>query len=122
MLLLLALLAGAAHAHDAQHNERLPTIGPAPDFALTSQDGARVSLSDFRGKAVAIAFIYTSCTDVCPMHVRPSESIGYLKRQAIGRLLAIRQMRGSGFPSTVSGLTIGSSLASRSRMRATISS
>ena len=30
-----------------------------------------------------------TCTDVCPMHVRPSESIGYLKRQAIRRLLAI---------------------------------
>ena len=26
-----------------------------------------MSLHDFRGKAVAIAFIYTSCTDVCPM-------------------------------------------------------
>ena len=50
MLLLLALLAGAAHAHDAQHNERLPTIGPAPDFALTSQDGARVSLTIFAAK------------------------------------------------------------------------
>ena len=43
------------------------SIGPAPDFTLTSQDGAPVSLRDFRGKVVAIAFIYTSCTDVCPM-------------------------------------------------------
>ena len=50
MLLLLALLAGAAHAHDAQHNERLPTIGPAPDFTLTSQDGARVSLTIFAAR------------------------------------------------------------------------
>ena len=34
------------------------SIGPAPDFTLTSQDGAPVSLHDFRGKVVAIAFIY----------------------------------------------------------------
>ncbi|TIU12305.1 MAG: redoxin domain-containing protein, partial [Mesorhizobium sp.] len=62
-ILLLALVAGPAQAHDAQHDERLPAIGPAPDFTLTSQDRERVSLHDFRGKAIAIAFIYTHCTD-----------------------------------------------------------
>ena len=60
-------MAWPAHAHDAPHDERLPTIGPAPDFTLVSQDGARVSLHDFRGKVVAVAFIFTYCTDVCPM-------------------------------------------------------
>jgi protein SCO1/2 len=66
-VLAMALLAAPAHAHDAPHDQRLPTIGPAPDFTLTSQDGVRVSLHDLRGKVVAIAFIYTYCTDVCPM-------------------------------------------------------
>ncbi|MET3522132.1 SCO family protein [Mesorhizobium abyssinicae] len=66
-ILLLALMTVPAQAHDAQHNQRLPAIGPAPDFTLTSQDRAHVSLRDFRGKVVAIAFIYTYCTDVCPM-------------------------------------------------------
>jgi protein SCO1/2 len=56
----------SAHAH-AGEGERLPMMGDAPDFTLTSQDRKSVSLHDFRGKAVAIAFIYTSCTDVCPM-------------------------------------------------------
>jgi protein SCO1/2 len=54
-------------AHDATYDQRLPTIGPAPDFALTSQDGARVSLTDFRGKVVAVTFIFTSCADTCPL-------------------------------------------------------
>jgi protein SCO1/2 len=54
-------------AHNAALDQRLPAIGPAPDFTLTSQDGAQVSLRDFRGKVVAVTFIYTSCTDVCPM-------------------------------------------------------
>ena len=54
-------------AADAAHDQPLPTIGPAPDFALTSQDGARVSLADFRGKVVAVAFIFTSCADACPL-------------------------------------------------------
>lgn len=66
-VLSLALLSWPAQAHDAPHNERLPTIGPAPDFTLTSQDGVPVSLRDFRGKVVAVTFIYASCTDICPM-------------------------------------------------------
>jgi protein SCO1 len=45
----------------------LPLIGPAPRFTLTSQDGAQVSLDDFRGKVVAVTFIYTLCTATCPM-------------------------------------------------------
>ena len=47
--------------------QSLPKIGPAPDFALTSQDGASVALSDFRGKVVAVTFIFTRCTDTCPV-------------------------------------------------------
>jgi protein SCO1/2 len=60
-------LVQAHEAKNAQHEQRLPTIGAAPDFTLTSQDGAEVTLRDFRGKVVAIAFIYTSCPEVCPM-------------------------------------------------------
>jgi protein SCO1/2 len=37
-------------------------VGQAvPDFTLTDQSGARVSLSQLRGKVVALNFIYTSC-------------------------------------------------------------
>lgn len=69
VILTLALLAwpGLGLAHNTGHDQRLPTIGPAPDFALTSQDGARVTLGDFRGKVVAVTFIFTSCTDTCPL-------------------------------------------------------
>src|ERR1700730_11816980 len=70
LILTLALLArptALVLAHDAPHDQRLPTIGPAPNFALISQDGAPVALRDFRGKVVAVTFIYTSCPDICPM-------------------------------------------------------
>jgi protein SCO1 len=56
-----------AYPHDAAHDERLPVIGTAPDFTLVSQDRTPVSMHDFRGKVVAVAFIFASCTDVCPM-------------------------------------------------------
>jgi protein SCO1 len=71
LVLVLAMLAWppVVQAHDAAHQEeeRLPTIGAAPDFALTSQDGAPATLRELRGKVVAVTFIYTSCPDVCPM-------------------------------------------------------
>ncbi len=39
----------------------------APDFTLTNQDGRQVSLRQFRGKLVLMNFIYTHCTDICPL-------------------------------------------------------
>jgi protein SCO1/2 len=45
----------------------LPKIAPAPEFALTSQDGAPVTLADYRGKVVAVTFILTMCTTTCPI-------------------------------------------------------
>jgi protein SCO1/2 len=69
LVLMVAVLAGTApiQAHEVAHEERLSTIGTAPDFALTSQDNEPVTLRDFRGKVLAVAFIYTSCDDVCPL-------------------------------------------------------
>src|SRR5262245_3900573 len=55
-----------ARDHAAQE-QALPKIAPAPDFALTSQDGAPVKLADYRGKVVAVTFIFTLCADTCPV-------------------------------------------------------
>jgi protein SCO1/2 len=64
-----ALLGESApvEAHPEKTNARLSRIGPAPDFALTVQDGARVSLADLRGKVVVVTFIYATCADTCPL-------------------------------------------------------
>lgn len=40
---------------------------PAPDFTLTDQRGEQVTLSSLHGDAIALTFIYTNCTDVCPL-------------------------------------------------------
>ena len=66
-LLIVASDLAAVAAHEAVADQRLPVIGPAPDFALTSQDGASVSMASLRGKVVAVAFIYTRCPDICPL-------------------------------------------------------
>ena len=41
--------------------------GPALDFVLSDAAGERVRLSDQRGRVVVLAFLYTSCRDVCPV-------------------------------------------------------
>jgi protein SCO1 len=40
-----------------------------PDFALVNQDGKTVRLTDYRGRALALTFIYTRCPlpDFCPL-------------------------------------------------------
>jgi protein SCO1 len=57
--------------HDAPQQtlqqQPLPKIALAPEFSLTSQDGSQVTLADFRGKVVAVTFIYTLCTSTCPV-------------------------------------------------------
>src|ERR1700730_4326163 len=65
----MSLIAAGPHdVHDpSSSHQQLPKIAPAPDFMLTSQDGAQVTLTDFRGKVVAVTFIYTLCVDTCPV-------------------------------------------------------
>jgi protein SCO1 len=65
--LLFASFTDAALAHKSAKEARLPKIGPAPDFTLTTQNGKPLSLRDLRGQVVALTFIFTSCTDTCPM-------------------------------------------------------
>ena len=37
----------------------------APNFDLINQEGENISLTDYQGKVIVVAFIYTSCPDVC---------------------------------------------------------
>lgn len=51
---------------------------PAPDFALTDQDGQTVQLSSLRGKVVVLDFIYTRCPGPCPLL---SRKFAHLQKQ-----------------------------------------
>lgn len=42
---------------------------PAPGFTLTGVDGRSVSLADLRGRTVVLNFLYTRCTEACPLHM-----------------------------------------------------
>jgi protein SCO1 len=55
--------AASAESTELRKGERVP------DFALTDENGKPVHLSDFRGKAVVLTFIYTRCPlpNFCPL-------------------------------------------------------
>lgn len=70
----------SGHSYEGGTYQGTELDGPAPDFRLTDQRGASVSLSDFQGQVVALAFLDPNCTDVCPLtayHFRRShQSLG----------------------------------------------
>ena len=70
----------------------LPRIGVAPGLALTTQDGQRLSLGELGGKVVLLTFIYTSCTDTCPL--------------LTGKLASVRDNLGADFGSRVHFLSV----------------
>ncbi|MGZ6696740.1 MAG: SCO family protein [Solirubrobacteraceae bacterium] len=60
--------ASAASAKLAAPGEANPAR-PAPEIALKNSLGQDVRLSDYRGKAVYLMFIYDHCPDICPLMV-----------------------------------------------------
>ena len=45
----------------------LPVLYPAPDFNLTDQTGRPFSSAHLAGKVVVADFVFTTCTDICPL-------------------------------------------------------
>jgi protein SCO1 len=74
-----------AMATRSQTTDSLHVGETVPDFGLTDQSGQHVSLSQFKGRVVAITFIYTRCPlpDYC---VRLSNNLGLLQRRFKNRM------------------------------------
>ena len=64
-LLLPMLLAGACLA--CQQQPELDVFGRTPDFNLTDQTDATFSSQSLAGHVTLLDFVYTHCTDACPL-------------------------------------------------------
>ncbi len=62
----LATVSGQAQT-PANIDPGTPLKGEAPSFTLTDQFGKPVSLSQYRGKVVVLAFLDSRCTTICPV-------------------------------------------------------
>ena len=61
--------AGPADSREASLSyEGTRLDGAAPGFRLVDQNGASVSLSDFRGRVVVLTLLDPYCTDICPIY------------------------------------------------------
>ncbi|MFN8523427.1 MAG: SCO family protein [Chloroflexota bacterium] len=60
----LALLLAVSACRPAS---KLPELGRAPDFSLTDERGQPFLSSTLTGKVVIADFVFTTCTDVCPL-------------------------------------------------------
>jgi cytochrome oxidase Cu insertion factor (SCO1/SenC/PrrC family)/thiol-disulfide isomerase/thioredoxin len=58
-----------AHAFDSNPDLLGNTLShkPAPNFTLTDENGRRISLDQYRGKVVVLAFIDAECQTICPL-------------------------------------------------------
>jgi protein SCO1/2 len=45
----------------------LTPSAPTPPLSLRNYKGEMVNISQFRGKAVLVTFLYTNCPDICPI-------------------------------------------------------
>ena len=89
--------------------EQLEAGAEAPAFTLEDQDGARVSLSDFRGRKVILYFYPEAMTEGCTTqacdfrdNLNSLKSAGYsvigVSRDATAKLLKFRDSVGLNFP------------------------
>lgn len=74
-----------AHVPDAPRSGKKTTAAVnvrAPDFVLVNQDNQRFDSAQLRGKVVVLNFIFTTCTDVCPLF---TANLTQLQRKLNGR-------------------------------------
>jgi protein SCO1 len=50
-----------------QPQQPLDVLGRTPTFSLTDQTGATFNSEQLRGKVALVDFVYTHCTDACPL-------------------------------------------------------
>ena len=82
LLLALTLCSAVGPASAAEQavsaNPTLSVIASAPDFAMRDPSGEQVNLSNYRGRVVLLAFVFTTCPNVCPLI---SQQMAFLQRE-----------------------------------------
>jgi protein SCO1/2 len=65
---------------------------PAPPIKLRNYLGQEVDLSQYRGKALLVTFLYTNCPDVCPLiasNLRVAQNLMGAKTAAKAQIVAV---------------------------------
>ena len=71
---------------------------PVPDFTLSDAVGKLVRPSDLLGKVTILHFIYSSCTDVCPLHAEKLAEVQKMISVNLTSAISILEALASGVP------------------------
>lgn len=84
---MLALAAGLTISHAGQAENRMWGENYIPNTVVKTQDDKPVKFYDdlIKGKIVVISFIYTSCTDICPLTTARLSQLEDKLGDAVGR-------------------------------------
>jgi len=64
--------------------------GLSPDFELLNADGSKVTLADYRGKNVLVAFGFTHCLHICPMiAANMARALRSSEKEAVGIFVSV---------------------------------
>lgn len=94
-LLFLALLPWDLNAHVPGGPREVPLASTTPNtkapvFVLQNQEGNRFDSTILRGKVIVLNFIFTTCTDVCPLFTAHlAELQRALKNESAGNLFLV---------------------------------
>jgi len=65
-------------------NPTLSVIARAPEFSLRDLSGKPVRLSDYHGRVVLLAFVFTTCPGVCPLISKQMSALQESLKHAAG--------------------------------------
>jgi protein SCO1 len=83
----LSIVVGAAEAQTAQQAAQARNRAHFPNIAMRDHNGRPLRFYDdvLRGKVVVINFVYTTCTDICPLDTAQLRNVQQLLGARVGR-------------------------------------
>ena len=89
-VLIIGVALGAWNIPSTAIAEEEVLAGLSPDFDLVSADGSELSLADYRGNNVLVAFGFTHCLHICPMiAANMARALKNSDREAVGIFISV---------------------------------
>lgn len=69
-------------ANESKSSGQLESIGSAPKFELTDQNGVKITNQDYKGKVYVLEFFFTTCPSICP---KMNQSMLHIEKKFFGK-------------------------------------
>lgn len=69
-------------AGSSESSSKLESIGKAPQFEFTNQNGVKISNQNYKGKVYVLEFFFTTCPSICP---KMNQSMLHIEKKFFGK-------------------------------------